>query len=92
MPDTIQEKTWKEFQETGLLWFANRILHLAGWAIVLVVEADGTISKVYPGRVKFRGFCTDLETQGFRRLTNYFQANIDELMKDLPTQLDKNKL
>jgi len=28
-----QEK-WKEFRNSGLLWFINTILHTFGWAIV----------------------------------------------------------
>lgn len=78
----VQERTWKEFQEAGLLWFANRILHLFGWAVVIVQEKDGSISKVYPARVKFRGFYRDLEAQGFQKLSNYLEANIKELTKE----------
>jgi hypothetical protein len=79
---SVQERTWKEFQEAGLLWLANRILHLAGWAIVVVQEADGSISQVYPARVKFRGFCENVEARGFQRVSNYLKANIEELTKE----------
>jgi hypothetical protein len=78
----IQERTWKEFREAGLLWFANRILHLAGWAIIVVEEDDGSISKAYPARVTFRGFCADVESRGFQRISNYLKANIEELVKE----------
>jgi len=78
----IQERTWKEFQEAGLLWFANRMLHLAGYAIVVVEEADGSISKVYPARVTFRGFCEPIETEGFQRVAQYMKDNIEELVKE----------
>ena len=37
-------RTWKEFLDNGLLWWINRGLHLFGWAIVVVEEADGSIS------------------------------------------------
>jgi hypothetical protein len=69
----VDKKTWKEFREIGLLWWANRILHLFGWAIVVVQEDDGTISDAYPARVKFRGFGEESETRGFKRLSGYLK-------------------
>lgn len=75
----VDKRAWSEFQSTGLLWWINRILHTFGWAIVFEVETDNTISDVYPARVKFRGFDTDSEEQGFRRLSNYMVDNATEL-------------
>lgn len=52
----VEKKGWKEFRDTGLLWFINSILHLFGWAIVIAINEDGEITDAYPARVKFRGF------------------------------------
>ena len=66
---------WKTFQETGLLWWINRTLHLFGWAIHLVVEADGSISDAYPARVQFRGFYKGDNQDGFEKLSDYLEQN-----------------
>lgn len=78
----IEKRTWEEFQNNGLLWWANRILHLIGWAIVIEQEKDGSITDVFPARCKFRGFSEDCEERGFIKVTKYIQENIDTLMKD----------
>lgn len=44
------------------------------------VEENGTISDVYPARVKFRGF-TD-ESEEFVGLTEYIKSEIDNLVDD----------
>ena len=36
----VDRKTWKEFRESGLLWFINTILHMFGWAIVVDVDME----------------------------------------------------
>lgn len=51
----IDKRSWEEFSNTGLLVHANSFLHLFGWSIVREVVNGETI-KVYPARVKFRGF------------------------------------
>jgi hypothetical protein len=75
-------KTWKEFQNSGLLWWTNRILHTFGWAIVLLQEDDGSISDVCPARCKFRGFSAESETKGFSRLHKYLKKNMEKLQKE----------
>lgn len=74
----IEEKTWSEFRNSGLLWWVNRTLHLFGWALVVELEED-KITRVYPARCKFRGFSEEIETEGFARLTQYLKENIDTL-------------
>ena len=51
----INKISWKEFKDSGMLWWINMILHTFGLAIVLDME-DGEIKNVYPARVKYRGF------------------------------------
>jgi len=79
----MERKTWKEFQDTKLLWWINRILHTFGWAIVLIVEEDGSISDVYPARVAFRGFELDAEEAGFKGVTKYMKENADVLLSEV---------
>lgn len=51
----FEEKSWKEFRDTGLLLILNQIAHCFGWAIVYE-EDDKHKVRVYPARVRFRGF------------------------------------
>jgi hypothetical protein len=78
----IDKRTWQEFSAAGLLWWANRILHLFGWAIVLQVESDGTISDVYPARCTFRGFVEETEHENFKKLSAYLKTHIEEIDKE----------
>ena len=82
MKETIKKKTWKEFKDTGLLWWINMILHTFGWVIVYEIN-DGEIIEVYPARTKFRGFSESSTTKGFINVTNYMKNNIDDLMDDI---------
>ncbi len=70
----IEKRTWKEFKATGMLWLANRILHLYGWAIILEID-EGKVVKAYPARVKFRGFDEKSETKGFKAVANFITQN-----------------
>lgn len=62
----VDRRSWEEFKSKKLLWWINRILHTFGWAIVVIQEADGTISDVYPAKVTFRGFPEASEEAGFK--------------------------
>ena len=77
----VDEKSWDEFRESGLFWFVNTILHTFGWALVLEFN-DDKITRVYPARVKFRGFTEKLNTNGYRKITKYLKENIDDLEKE----------
>jgi hypothetical protein len=76
------KKSWKEFQETGLLWWINRILHTFGWAITLVQMEDGTVTEAYPARCRFRGFAYEDEEKGFKSVSNYMASEAEELKKE----------
>lgn len=78
----IERKSWKEFRESGLLWFVNRTLHLFGWSIVVCVNDDEEIEEVYPAKVVFRGFSEQDEEKGFRALSEHMKENIDDIVKD----------
>ena len=79
----IDKRSWQEFRDAGLIWWVNRVLHLFGWAIVLELNADGSISGAYPARCKFRGFDTTTESEGFEKLTRHLYENSDRLISDL---------
>lgn len=80
----ITEKTWEDFRKTGLLLIINQVLHIFGWA--LIFETDATTekcSRVYPARVKFRGFEHDDSGEAYVKVTEYLKNNIDELHKEI---------
>jgi len=77
----IKRKKWKEFQDSGLLWFINTTLHLFGWAIVFDVE-DGEILEVYPARVEFRGFPEEVNDEGYAKVSSHMQENIASITKE----------
>lgn len=79
----IEKREWKEFQNAGLLWWVNRMLHLFGWAIVVEQEEDGTITKAYPARCRFRGFEEDSDGEGFERLTNHIKEQLPNMLEDI---------
>ena len=70
---TIDRRPWAEFRHSGLLWWINRTLHLFGWALVFQ-WADGVNPEthepegVYPARVPYKGFTSEVEDEGFARL------------------------
>lgn len=78
----VNKRTWSEFRETGLLWFANSILHMFGWAIVVEMNDNGEITNACPARVKFRGFSEDRNTKGYIQVSKYLKENIDELLEE----------
>lgn len=79
----MKKKNWKEFRETGLLWFVNSILHLFGWVLVLDIDTDTReVIEAYPARCNFRGFCEKHNTKGYAKVTKYLKENIDQLLED----------
>lgn len=74
-----ERRTWEEFRAVGLLWWVNRIIHLFGWAIVVVIQSDGAITDVYPARVRYRGFDEASESKGFVSLSGYIAENAADL-------------
>jgi hypothetical protein len=78
----IKEKNWEEFRASGMLWCANRILHMFGWALVFELEDDDTFRRCYPARVKFRGFHEIVEARGFQDLSLYLKDNINEIAEE----------
>lgn len=64
--------SWKEFQDSGLLWLINRTLHLHGWAIVISEDTDtGEFVDAYPVRCNWRGFPAENDARGFARVSDW---------------------
>lgn len=77
----INEKSWSEFKDSGLFWFTNTILHTFGWALVSEME-NGVVTKVYPARVKFRGFNEEINTEGYIKVSKFMKDNVKELEEE----------
>lgn len=78
----IRKSTWKVFRESGMLWFANRVLHTFGWAIVYEFD-NGQIKSVWPAKCRFRGFVPEAEERGFKRVTRYMKKNVAKWLRDI---------
>ena len=78
----VTKKTWKEFRESGFLWWINMILHTFGWAIVVDIDDNGKITDAYPARVKFRGFGEKNNTEGYIKVSHYMKENISDLLEE----------
>ena len=78
----VSKKTWEEFRSTGLLWWINTLLHTFGWALVVEMEKDGTITNAYPARVKFRGFGAAETEDGYRKVSDYLVKNAVKLNEE----------
>lgn len=78
----ITKKTWKEFRESGFLWWINMILHTFGWAIVVDIDDNGEITDAYPARVKFRGFGEKNNTEGYIKVSQYMKENVSDLLEE----------
>lgn len=78
----VTKKTWREFRESGFLWWINMILHTFGWAIVVDIDDNGEITDAYPARVKFRGFGEKNNTEGYVKVSQYMKENVSDLLEE----------
>ena len=79
----LDQKTWEEFQSTGLLWLVNTFLHIFGWTLMAQVDDDGNIIGGVPCRTDYRGFTTDINDEGYLKVTDWLKENIDMLEGDV---------
>ena len=82
--NTITKKTWREFGDTGLLWFINSILHVFGWSIALSPDPKNPDADFIASvnRTKYRGFPETANTKGYQKVSKYLKDNIDDLVKE----------
>lgn len=78
----VTKKSWKEFQQTGLLFFSNQFLQIFGWSIVFEYDNEQNLIDIYPARNKFRGFGTQSQTEAHKKLSKYVLENAEELNKE----------
>jgi len=81
--DMVEEKTIEDFRKTGLLWFINTTLHGFGWAIVVTESRDYSSPRMFPARVKFRGFDEKTIDEGYSKVTQYLHENGQELAEEV---------
>lgn len=74
----IDRKTWEEYRNSGMLWFANVILNMFGWAIVFDTEHKDA----YPARVRFRGYSEEINSNGYRKVSKYIADNANDLLTE----------
>jgi len=77
-----KKKSWKQFRDSGLLWWINMILHTFGWSIVVEIEKDGTIINAYPSRVKYRGFTNEFNTEGYIKVSEFLNKESNNLLEE----------
>ena len=85
----MEEISWEEFRDSGMIWFINRMLHIFGLSIIYTFE-NSKIVRVFPARVKIRGFDADIESSGFISVTNYLDKNISALKKETDEKNNNN--
>ena len=79
----IEQKSWAEFRNTGMLWWINNALHIFGWSIVVETDdTSGAVINAYPARVKFRGFAEESNDKGYRRVSDYMADNAKQLRRE----------
>jgi hypothetical protein len=81
----IDEKNWEDFSNNGFLWFVNSMLHIFGWAIVYERNENREIIRVYPARVRFRGFSENTNTMGYQKISKYLVDNSEDLLQESMT-------
>ena len=77
----VTEKAWDEFRNAGFFVFINSFLHIFGWAIVMEIDNE-KISRVYPARVKFRGFNEKSIEKAYLQITEYMNKNSSILLDE----------
>lgn len=87
--EMMQEISWEEFRDSGLLWFTNSILHNFGMAIAIDFDSEKAV-KAYPARVKYRGFDEKTNDLGYYKVSKYLSDNAQTLLSecDKPEQID----
>lgn len=78
----VNEESWNYFRNTGLLFLVNTLLHTFGWSIVLEIDNVGGVKRVYPARVKFRGFSEQVTKESYKKIATYIHHNSEVLLEE----------
>lgn len=73
---------WKEFEDSGFLWWINMLLHTFGWCINVNKDENGNIIDVYPARTMDRGFAEFYNREGYQKVADDLYKNIDDIRYD----------
>lgn len=74
----LKEIPIEQFQDSGMLWFINSILHSFG----LCIAFDPETQRMFPAITKFRGFDEKNNDLGYKRMAVYMTDNAEEFLKD----------
>ena len=74
----LKEISIEEFQNSGMLWFVNSLLHNFGLCIAYEPDEE----RLFPAITKFRGFDEKNNDLGYKRLATYMVDNAEEFLKD----------
>ena len=74
----LKEIPIEKFQNSGMLWFINSLLHNFG----LCIAYDTDKERLFPAITKFRGFDEKNNDLGYKRLATYMVDNAEEFLKD----------
>lgn len=85
--EMIDKRSWKEFLDSGLLWWINMILHTFGWSIAVEIEDNKPVA-AYPVRTKFRGFIESKNTEGYIKVTDYLKNNVNKLYDECAVNIN----
>ena len=73
--------TWAQFQDIGMVWYVNLFLAVFGLAIVIKTDKKGR-SYAQPVRTRFRGFDTDINDDGYRKISRYMEMMAPDLREE----------
>lgn len=78
-----KEVSIEEFRNTGLPLYINQILHIFGYAIGFDIDENTKEAiRMFPLRVKFRGFSQDVIERNYEKLNRYMKENAQELYEE----------
>ncbi len=72
----MKRATWREFSDSGVLWWVNRILHTFGWSIVYEVNDDGDVLDVFPARTDWLGFPPKTDEEHCRKFRDHLHDGV----------------
>lgn len=78
----IEARTWHEFRESGMVYAANKVLHMFGWCLVFATDEQSGLQYCYPARTFYRGFAPESERAGTQRVNQWMRDAAKALAKE----------
>ncbi len=79
---SIEARTWSEFREAGMVFAANKVLHMFGWCLVFAVDEQSGLRYCYPARTRYRGLAPEPDRAGTQRLYRWVCDAAGSLAKE----------